>query len=352
MADPRLFDPLGIFRVLEEDFNRLSGGLESGAAAVQEASQALGQQLRELDALLAPGSSHNPQRGRPPTIDRVEVVRLHGQGLSSREIAARLGASDVRVSQILREEGLQPHFAPRTEPTARELAAEQRRQDILQLHSQGLPPSAIAAELEVSAGTVYRILSDEGLRPHETPETALGRQRREQAIRLQQEGVPGAEIARRLGVSEPRVVAILKEFRPPPPARRSQEFEQRAFDLLPQVESLRRDPSEENVRLTVLALQNLAEDAGSYVADLPEFPREEMEEERWRAGFVRHRALRAIEDLGVYRNCQAAMLEAETSALPRLAVQAQQCIDRAMRLLRECCPPPPRPSPLLELVAT
>jgi site-specific recombinase XerD len=26
------------------------------------------------------------------------------------------------------------------------------------------------------------------------------------------------------------------------------------------------------------------------VADLPEFPRDEMEEERWRAGFVRHRA--------------------------------------------------------------
>jgi DNA-binding NarL/FixJ family response regulator len=342
-------DPLGIFQALEEDFNRLTSSLESGAAAVQEASQTLGQQLRELDAVLTP--SRNPgRRGRPPTVDRAEVVRLHSQGLAVREIAARVGASDMRVSQILREEGLPPHFAPRLEPTARELAAEQRRQDILQLHGQGLIPSAIAAELEVSAGTVYRILSDEGLRPHETPEAALSRQRREDAIRLHQQGVPGAEIARRLGVSEPRVVAILREFRPPPPPKRSQEFERRAFELLPQVESLRRDPSEENIRLTVLALQNLAEDAGAYVASLPEFPREEMEEERWRAGFVRHRALRALEDMRAYRDCQVAMKQAETSALPRLAVQAQQCIDRAMRLLRECCPPPPRPSPLKEPV--
>lgn len=346
-----LFDPLGIFQALEEDFNRLGGHLERSAAVVQEAGQALGQQLRELDAVLTP--SRNPGRqGRPPTVDRAEVVRLHSQGLSPKEIAARMGASDVRVSQILREERIQPHLAPRAVPTARELAAEKRRQDILQLHGQGLAPSAIAAELKVSAGTVYRILSEESLRPHETPEAALGRQRREEAIRLHQEGVPGAEIARRLGVSEPRVVAILREFRPPPPARRSQEFEQRAFNRLPQVESLRRDPSEENIRLAVLGLQNLAEDAGAYVAGLPEFPREEMEEERWRAGFVRHRALRAIEDLGAYRSCQLAMREAEASALPRLAVQAQQCIDRAMRLLRECCPPPPRPSPLQEPVAT
>ena len=88
------------------------------------------------------------------------------------------------------------------------------------------------------------------------------------------------------------------------------------------------------------------------MAGLPEFPREEMEEERWRAGFVRHRAVRALEDLGVYRSCQLAMREAEASTLPRLAVQAQQCIDRAVRLLRECCPPPPRPSPLLEPALT
>jgi DNA-binding NarL/FixJ family response regulator len=348
-----LFDPLGLLTALEEDFQRLNRGLADSAAAILEAGSALGQELRELDAALVPGWSHNPgRRGRPPAVDRVEVLRLHAQGLAPREIAARLGASDVRVAQIIREEGLQPHVAPRVVPTARELAAEQRRQDILRLHGQGLVPSAIAAELEVSAGTVYRVLGEAGLRPHETPEAVLARQRREQAIRLHQEGIPGAEIARRLGVSEPRVVEILREFRPPPPPKQAWELERRAFDLLPQVESLRRDSSEENIRLTELALQGLAESAGAYVASLPEFPREEMEEERWRAGFVRHRALRALEDIGVYRSCQQAMREAQATALPRLAIQARECIDRAMRLLRECCPPPPRPSPLLEPALT
>lgn len=37
-----------------------------------------------------------------------------------------------------------------------------------------------------------------------------------------------------------------------------------------QVESLRQDPSQENIRLTELMLNNLAEDAGQYVASLPE----------------------------------------------------------------------------------
>ena len=45
------------------------------------------------------------------------------------------------------------------------------------------------------------------------------RERREEAIALREEGVSGAEIARRLGISEPAVVAILRELRPGPPPR-------------------------------------------------------------------------------------------------------------------------------------
>lgn len=54
-----------------------------------------------------------------------------------------------------------------------------------------------------------------------------------------------------------------------------------------------------------------------------------MEDERWRVAFVRQEQMRA----------------ARASQLPRLQAQAQGCIDRAMRLLRECCPQPPLPSP-------
>ncbi len=135
------------------------------------------------------------------------------------------------------------------------------------------------------------------------------------------------------------MVQLLREFRAPP-LRRSPEFERRAFDILPQVESLRRDPSEENVRLTELMLNNLAGEAGEYVASLPEFPRAEIEEERWRVAFVRQQARRALEDMETSRGCQQAIKEAKATALPRLVEQARRCIDRALRMLRECCPPP------------
>jgi len=200
----------------------------------------------------------------------------------------------------------------------------------------------------VTPVTVYRILGEEGLRPNLSPEAERARERREKAIALRQEGVSGAEIARRLGISEPAVVAILREFRPEPPPSRAREFEERAFGLLPQVERLRWDASEENIRITEIMLQNLAEEAGAHIAQLPEFPRQEMEEERWRVAFVRQQARRALEDMETFLVCQRAMREAKVTALPSLVEQARLCIDRAIGLLRQCCPPPPRPSPLRE----
>jgi predicted transcriptional regulator len=199
--------------------------------------------------------------------------------------------------------------------------------------------------MDVTPVTVYRILGEEGLRPNVTPEAARTRERREEAITLRQQGVSGSEIARRLEISEPAVVAILREFRPAPPASRAREFEERAFGLLPQVESLRWDASEENVRLTCLMLQNLSEEAGAHVVRLPEFPRWEMEEERWRVAFVRQQLLQALKEMETFRICQAQVREAQKTALPKLKEQAQRCINQTLGLLRGCCPPLPRPSP-------
>lgn len=106
--------------------------------------------------------------------------------------------------------------------------------------------------------------------------------------------MPGAETARRLDVSEPRVVAILREFWPSLLPKRSQEFEQRAFGPLPQVESLRGDASGENLGLTKIMLLNLAEEAGAHIALLPESFRQEMEEERWPMAVVRQQLLRNL----------------------------------------------------------
>ncbi len=250
----------------------------------------------------------------------------------------------MRVSQLIAEAGLKPHAGPLT-PTARDIEAARRREQLLDLHHEGLPAGEIAQRMEVTSGTVYRILGEEGLRPNLTPEAARARERREEAILLHQQGVSGSEIARRLDISEPAGVAILREFRPAPSASRAREFEERAFGLLPQVESLHWDASQENPRLTELMLQNLAEEAGAHVVNLPEFPRLEMEEERWRVAFVRQQLLQALKEMETFRICQAQMRDAQKTALPKLREQAQRCINQTLGLLRGCCPPLPRPSP-------
>jgi DNA-binding CsgD family transcriptional regulator len=278
------FDTLGLFEDLKKNLDRLSEGLVDGAQAVLEAGQSLGAQLRELDQALGRPSSPNPvgnpgrprtvdpeeavrlyrhgltnfeiaemfgvtplrvsqvlraagvsrPRGAPPRISREDVLRLHEQGLSPREIAPQVGASAVRVAQLISQAGLEPHAAPLA-PTARDIEAARRREQVLGLHRQGLTAGEIAQRMDVTPVTVYRILGEEGLRPNLTPEAERARERREEAIALRQEGVSGAEIARRLGISEPAVVSILREFRPAPPPSRAREFEERAFALLPQV---------------------------------------------------------------------------------------------------------------------
>lgn len=388
---PTPFDPLGLFDGLKKDLDRLNQGLADGTSAVLEAGEVLGERLRDLDDAIAGrpaplpggrrrvvdpdeavrlyqqgltnfeiaetfgvtplrisqvlrGAGVSRPRGAPPKVSREDVLRLHGQGLSPREIAPQVGASAVRVSQLIAEAGLRPHAAPLA-PTARDIEAARRREQVLELHREGLPVAEIAERMEVTPVTVYRILGEEGLRPNVTEEAARARERREEAIMLHRQGVSGSEVARRLGISEPAVVAILREFRPAPPASRAREFEERAYGLLPQVESLRWDASEENVRLTELMLQNLAEEAGTHVVRLPEFPRREMEEERWRVAFVHQQLVRALEDMETFRICQAQMKDAQKTALPKLKEQAQRCINQTLGLLRGCCPPLPRPSP-------
>jgi len=64
--------------------------------------------------------------------------------------------------------------------------------------------------------------------------------------------------------------------------------------------------------------------------------------------FVRQQARAALDDMEVFRGCQQAIMTTKATALPTLFVQARRCVDRALRLLSQCCPPPPRPSPLAE----
>jgi len=166
------FDPFGLLDGLKRDLDRLYQGLEESANAFLEAGESLAEELRELDQALP-----------------------------------------------------EPLLGPRGGPATQIL--------LLELHRQGLPPREMATKMEVTPVTVYRILREEGLRPNPTPETEGVMEIREEGVRLHQEGVSGREIARRLGISDPTVVAILRPFRPMPGPRQSREFEERAFVLLP-----------------------------------------------------------------------------------------------------------------------
>ncbi len=329
-----LFEPLGIFEAIQEDVNRVGQVLSQGADTIEQ-----------VVASLTP--TRTTWRGQP-VADRQQVLGLYAQGLDPEEIATRVGVTSVRIIQILRQEGVQ--LRPRA-PTDWEIEAmqlkAQRREAIIAAHNEGLPPVGIAQQLGISPALAYRALAEAGLPPHSTAEALrVGREREErleEMLQLREAGFSGTEIARRIGISQPRVVQLLQAF---PPPRRSHEFEQRAADIASQVESMRHDPSEDNIEITKILLTNLAEDAGAYTARLPREPAAEMDEERWRVAYVRQQARRALEEIEVFRSCQTAVRKAEASALPALAVQARRCVDRALRLLRQATPPPPRPSPL------
>jgi hypothetical protein len=70
------------------------------------------------------------------------------------------------------------------------------------------------------------------------------------------------------------------------------------------------------------------------------------EDARWRVALVRERVRRAIEELATLRGCLAQMDYAREVGLPRLIQRAEGCIERAIELVRQCCPELPLPTPV------
>ncbi|MFH1560074.1 MAG: helix-turn-helix domain-containing protein [Chloroflexota bacterium] len=249
---PRLgsfLDPLGLFEELKRDVERAVEELSTDPVGrevgpIQDLALRMRAEVGSLSRILFPlgrtGVQQEVERDNPsdndpkddeepeaeavpplstPVARRHEVLRLHAQGLTPQEIAPRVGVTGVRVGQILREEGIE--LRPREALTEREIKAQRRRQEIVAAHHRGLTPREIADQMEVSLPLVYRGLAEAGLRPNVAAEVARAKaesgERLQQMLQLRQAGVSGAEIARRLGISEPRVVQLLKEFRAPPP---------------------------------------------------------------------------------------------------------------------------------------
>ncbi len=73
--------------------------------------------VTQTGAPSAPPTAPEVERGKGPMTEaeRQEVLRMHQQGLSAREIARRLGRSPSTISRILREAGVavaRPGAAP------------------------------------------------------------------------------------------------------------------------------------------------------------------------------------------------------------------------------------------------
>jgi DNA-binding NarL/FixJ family response regulator len=277
-------------------------------------------------------------RGSPSRVPREEVIRLHHDRLSPREIAAQVGLTEMRVYQVLQEEELTPHRLP----SAREIEAVRQREQVLELHHQGLSALDIIQQAGASQGFVYRVLREEGLRPNRPARTDTARERHIEIVRMHQGGMTNRQIARELGITDAAVSAHLRDLRPdvPPPS----DFEFRAASLLPQVETLRTNQSEANIRRVEILLRNLEVDAGEYVVQLG--LARVAEDARWRVAFVRERVRRAIEELATLRGCLAQMDYARDVGLPRLIQRAEGCIERAIELVRQCCPELPLPTPV------
>ena len=93
-----------------------------------------------------------------------EILLLHKERMPATEIAARLDVDPELIRYRLRRVGLEPLPAPMF------LKAERLRQDIIKLHEQGYSAREISEKLDVDWSHVLRRLREAKLEPRPSPE--------------------------------------------------------------------------------------------------------------------------------------------------------------------------------------
>lgn len=260
-----------------------------------------------------------------------EILLLHKERVPAIEIAARLNVAPDLVRYRLRRVGLEPLPAPMF------LKAERLRQDIIKLHEQGYSAREISEKLNIDWSYVLRRLREAELEPRPSPE----KKRRALAkageiISLFEQDVPRYKIARRTGTSWPLVADILTraEIKPVTPA--SAEIASWASELLPLVENIRKtepdtEPSLEKVDKLAEELTAIRE--AGYVEER-RLPRRgiEAEKERWRLGFISRNANEALGLMDALRGCIRSL---DTETLLKKLEQANVCIENISNTMRE-----------------
>lgn len=255
-------------------------------------------------------------------ITNQQIMALHKEGIPAVEIGARLGVAPELVRYRLRRVGLE------TIPARRFLEAEQRRGEIIQLHEQGLSAKEVAKKLGLEWSFVCRRLREAKLEPRPSAEKVIAAQAKAgEIIRLAKEGVPLHLIARQTGTSWPLISDILHEAEVRPTTTASSELATWTSELLPLIENISKahpdaEPSLEKARKLRDELTAIVEAIHVEEGKLP-WRGTEAEKERWKLAFISQNAYSCLDMMDALEGCIKSL---DVEKLPMLLDQARVCV--------------------------
>lgn len=268
-----------------------------------------------------PDNSDPPEYQKLPEIP--EIMTLHKEGMPAIEIAARLNVTPDLVRYRLRRASYEPIVAPKF------LKAAERSADIVRLHQQGLTPKEIAERLGISLWPVYRRLQDAELMPRPRPEeTEAAVKRLDEMVRLAQEDRPRFEIAKRTGSTWPLVAEALEASSVRPVIPACEEIASWASTLLPTIDEITRAAPDTEPILRKLdqlekELAAIADATWTAAERLP-WKGKEADKERWCLGDIKHSASESLDVLDALKGC---IKQLDVERLPKRLEQARTCIE-------------------------
>ena len=251
-----------------------------------------------------------------------EILRLHKEGVPAVEIAARFNVAPELIRYRLRRAGFEPVHAPRF------LKAEQLRRDIIQLHQEGLSPKEIAERLGVDWAHVHRRLREAELEPRPSPEDMQNTlQALDEIVRLGKEGVTRYEIAKRTRSTWPLVSEVLDKSGVRPVAPACREIASWAATLSPLLGEIRQaHPDTKPILSKVDQLEKeltAITEAVRTVQDKLPWRGVKADEERWCLANVSYLTYKSLDLIDALEGCVKAL---DVEKLPKLLEQAETCI--------------------------
>jgi len=271
----------------------------------------------------------DPPEYQMVTLEDRDILQLHKEGLPAVEIAARLNVAPELVRYRLRRAGYEPIVAPKF------LKAAARTTDIIWLHQQGLTPKQIAEKLGIDWSLVHRRLRDAELAPHPSlEESRKTMETLDEIARLAKEGKPRYEIARCTGSTWPLVAKALEVSGVRPVIPACEEIASWASTLLPTIDEIRK--AQPDSLPIVNKLDRLEKDLTA-IADatwaaeqrLP-WKGKKADEERWCLGDIKYSVSRSLDEIGALRSC---VRQLDVEELPRRLEQARTCIENTGNII-------------------